>query len=116
MKFIAGSVFFNIGIILMTVVMESNVFSIVVINVRSSDKVMVNIFDNYFWVTLVWLCIDIESMFIVFVIQGLSLFKGRTNNLLHLIKKNGAEGIVKKSIIKILNIFPESGVAKTAFR
>ena len=104
----------------MTVVMESNVFSIVVINARSSNdrssKVTANIFDNRFRVTFVWLCIDIESMFIVFVTQGLSLFKGRTNNHLHLIKKSGSEGIPEKSVIKIFNIFPESGVAKIAFR
>lgn len=111
--------FFNVGIVFMTVVMEGDIFTIIVINAGSSDngssKVTSNIFDNCFWVAFAWLCVDIESMFVVFVAQGLGLFKGRADNLFHFIEKGSAEGISEKSVVKVVNIFPETVIAETAF-
>ena len=74
--------FNNKNIVLVSVVMESNAFTIIGIDARSSNnrsaKITTDIFENISVVSEVGFSINIETMFKVFVEQGFDFFKGPT--------------------------------------
>ncbi len=108
--------FLYIGVIFVAVVMECDIFPIIVINTGGCNywpaKVTPNVFDNRFWVAFVWLCIDIEPVFVVSVAECLCFFEGRTDCGFHFIKERGAQ----ESVVKMFYIFPEIAVAQPTFR
>ena len=110
--------FFHIGIILMSVVMESNRFPIVMIDAGSSDdrpaEIPADIFCYLFWIAFVGFGIYIESVFVVLVAQGFDLFEGRTDCRVHFIQKSSAESITEKSIVEMADFFPKAVIAIAA--
>ena len=72
----------NKNIVLVSVVMEGNVFTVIGIDARSSNnrsaKITTDIFENISVVSEVGFGIDVETMFKVFIEQGFDFFKGLT--------------------------------------
>ena len=72
----------NENIVLMSVVMESNIFTIIGIDVRRSNnrsaKITTDIFENISIACDIGFSIDIETMIKVFVEHGFDFFKGLT--------------------------------------
>ena len=119
-KFHDRNGFLDIGVIFVAVVMDCDIFPIIAINTGGCSyrpaRVTPNIFDNRFWVTFVWLCIDIETMFVVSIAESLCFFEGWAESALHFIKEGSAEGIAQESVVKMFHIFPETAAAQPAFR
>ena len=82
--------FFNIRIIFMPVVMKSNIFTIIIINARSSNnrsaKIATNIFCNYTRVTSIRFSIYIETIFMIRVASSFYFFKWATKFVMQFIK------------------------------
>ncbi len=118
-KFHGRNGFLYIGVILVSVVMERDIFPIIVINTGGrnygSAKVTPNVSDNCFGVAFVWLCIDIETVFVVSVAKRLCFFEGWTDFSFHFIKECGAEGVAQEGVVKMFHIFPETAVVQPAF-
>lgn len=111
--------FFHIGIVFMSVVVESDCLTVIFVDTGGCNdgaaKVVPNVFDNNLGVTYVWFCINIESMFIVFIAKSLHLLERGADDLFHLIEKGGTEGVAKKIIIKMVYTLPKSVVTKSTF-
>ena len=71
--------FLDIFFIFMAVVMKSNHFAIIFINTGSgydrTSEIATNIFDYVFRVTFVWLCVNIETIFMFGVTFRFYFFK-----------------------------------------
>ena len=110
---------FHIGIIFMAVVMESDVFSVIVINAGSGDdrpaEITADILCHRFRVTFVGFCIDIETMFVVPVAGSFYLFKRGAEPAFHFIKESGTEGIPEVIIIEVPYSAPVTIIAVAAF-
>ena len=69
----------HIFVIFMPVVVKSDKIPVIVIDPGSGDdgpsQVTANVFHNRFRVAFVWLCVDIETIFVLPVAAGLGLFK-----------------------------------------
>lgn len=119
-KFHGRDGFLYIGVIFVAVVMESDIFPIIVINTGGRNyrpaKITPNVFDNRFRVAFVWLCIDIETVFVVSVAKCLCFFEGWADSGFHFIKECGTEGVAQEGVVKMVHIFPETAVAQPAFR
>ena len=118
-KFHSRDGFLYIGAIFVPVVMECDIFPVIVIDTGGGNhrpaKAAPNVFDNFFRVTFVWFCIDIKTMFIVTIAQSLCFFEGWAEFTLHFIKESSTEGIAQESVVKIVHIFPETAVTQSAF-
>jgi hypothetical protein len=70
---------FNISVIFVAVVMEGNKVSIIFVNPgcdsNGTPQTAPNVFYGGFGVTFIWLCIDIETVFVFPVTAGLYLFQ-----------------------------------------
>ena len=112
--------FFHIFVIFMPVVMESDKVAIIFINPGSgnhgSSEITPDIFYHGFGITFVWLCIDIEAFLVFPVTACFYLFKRVADFVFHFIQKGGAERITQESIVKVINITPESVITVAAFR
>lgn len=77
------------SIILMPVIMESHVVPVIRINSGKGDdgapEVAADIFDNGCWVAEVWLCVNIEAVFVSAIYIGFRLFKRRTKAFFKLV-------------------------------
>lgn len=77
-EFYGRNRFFYVLIIFMPVVMEGNHFAIIIIDSGSANnrtaKIAPDIFHNDLWITEVWLCINIKSLFVFPCSISLSLF------------------------------------------
>lgn len=111
--------FLNIAVILVTIVMESNKVTVILVNPRSGDdrasKIAADIFHDSLRVTSLGFCIDIESLFVFPVTEGLYYFKGRSDFSFHFIQKGGTKGIAEKGIVKMIDIAPETVITETTF-
>lgn len=111
--------FLHIGIIFVTVVMESDRIPIVLINPRSrndwSPKVTSDVVYGGLGVAFVGLGIHIEAFLVFLVAAGLYFFKGRTDLRFHFIQQSSAEGITEVSVIEVVDLAPESIVTIAAF-
>ena len=89
--------FFNVLIIFMTVVMESNRMTVIVVDPGGSDhrpsKITSDVVDDSFRIAFIRLCINIKPMFVFCVAKRLNAFEGRTEFVFQSIEKGGAEGI-----------------------
>ena len=88
-EFHDGNGFFDVDIILVSVVMERDKIAIVFINARSSydwpAEITTDIFGYDLWVTLIGLGVDIKPVFMISIAGCLNFFKRRTEYLFHLI-------------------------------
>lgn len=61
--------FFYAFVIFMTIVMKSNHFSVIAVDPGGSDdrttEISADIFSNCLWITFVWLCVNIETIFMI---------------------------------------------------
>ena len=112
--------FFHIGVIFVAVVMESDGVAIIAVNPgcgnNGTPQIAPNVFYGGFGVTFIWLCIDIETVFVFPVTAGLYLLKRRTGFGFHFIQQSSAESIAKEGIAEVIDIAPETITAVTAFR
>ena len=110
---------FNIGIILVSVIMESHIFPIIGIDSgRGNDwppKVAANVFDDSIGVTEIGFGIDVETILILFVNSGLSLFERRADMPFQFIKECSLESLAQVSVVEMLYNFPETVIRKAAF-
>lgn len=87
--------FLHIFVILMTVVMERDKFTIVFVNAGGSDnrpsKIASHIFDGYFRVTGIGFGINVEAIFMLPVAAGLYFFKRGADFSLQFIQEGSAE-------------------------
>ena len=104
----------------MTVIVERDRITVIVIDPGSSDdrpaKITTDIFYDGFRVTFVGLCIDIETVFMFPVAAGLDCFERGADPVFHFIKESGAEGVTKESIVNVMDITPEAIITVSPFR
>lgn len=119
-KFHNRDCFFHIFVIFVTVVMEGDKVTIILINPGSGNdrasKVAADVFYDGFRITFVWFGIHIEALFMLPIAAGFYLFKGRADFVFHFIKKGGTESIAEVSIIEMMDVAPESVITVAAFR
>ena len=82
------------------------------INVAVADHFEINVFYGSFWVAFIWLCIDIEPVFVLLVTEGLRLFERRADFGFHFIQ----QGSAKVGIVEVIDIAPETVITVAAFR
>ena len=103
----------------MTIVVESDKIAIIVIDSGGGDnrasKISPDIFDHCFWVTKVWLCINVKAMFVIGVTFCLYPLKGWAKNRFHFVQECCAESITEIIVIKVIYMTPEAVITKTAF-
>lgn len=118
-EFHGGDGFFGIHTVFMPVVMESDVFPVIVVDAGGCGhwpaKVPANIFDDRFGVAFIRFGINIKTMSIIFVAECLCLFEGRANPGFQFIKECRAESIAQIIIVEVGYIFPKTVVAEASF-
>ena len=115
-----GKSLFSIGIIFVAVVMEGDKAAIIFVNPgrgnNGASQIAPNVFYGSFGVTIVWLCIDIETAFVFPVTAGFNLFKGCPDPGFHFVKQGSAESIAEIGIVEVIDAAPETVTAVAAFR
>lgn len=103
----------------MSVIMESHIFPIIGIDSgRGNDwppKVAANVFDDSIGVTEIGFGIDVETILILFVNSGLSLFERRADMPFQFIEECSLESLAQVSVVEMLYNFPETVIRKAAF-
>lgn len=111
--------FFHIYIILMPVIMEGNKVAVIFINPGGRNdrpaKIAADVFNNSFGITFVWLCVNIEAVFVFPVATGFNLFERRTNTGFHVVQQSGTESITEEGIVKMRDVAPETVITVTTF-
>lgn len=111
--------FFHICIILMPVIMEGNKVAVIFIDPGGSNdrtaKIAADVFDNSSGITFVWLCVNIEAVFVLPVATGFNLFERRTNTGFHVVQQSGTESITEEGIVKMRDVAPETVITVTTF-
>ena len=109
--------FFYVFIIFMSIVMEGNSMTIIVVYSgccnNGASKITTDIFDNCFRIAKIWFGINIESLFMVAVTFGFDRFKRRSNDRLHFLQECGPESVTKIGVVKVFDMTPETVIAKT---
>lgn len=117
-KFHSGESFFYISIIFMTVVMESDILPVIMVNAGGCDhrssEISADIFDNGIGVAIVRFCINIEPVFILLVTEGFSALKGRSDFGFHFVKKCGTESVAQIVVVEMVDRFPKVVITKPA--
>ena len=112
--------FFHIFVIFMPVVVESDKVAIIFINPGRGDygspEIAPDIFYHGVGIAVVWLSVDIEAFLVFPVTACFHLFKRASKLAFHFIQKGGAERITEESIVKVIDITPETVVTVAAFR
>lgn len=103
----------------MSVIVESNILSIIGIDPSECDdgtsKIAGNIFDNSIDIARIGFGIDIEAIFVLVVNLCFDLFERRADLLFQKIEKGGLERFSEEKVIEVLNIAPKPVIRKTAF-
>ena len=104
----------------MAVVMEGDKVTVIFINTGSGDnrpsKITTDVLSDDLGITFIRFCIDIETIFMIFVAGSFNPFEGRSEFCFHFIQKSGAEGITKESVVKVFYIAPEAVITVSPFR
>lgn len=119
-EFKDGYSFFNIFIVFVTVIVESDIITIIIVNAGSgynrSSKVTTDIFCYNFRIASVGFGINIESFFMFFVTSCFYGFKRRTKSFFQKIKKCGVESITEICLVKVCFTAPCVIFADATFR
>ena len=103
----------------MTMIVESDRITVIVIDPGSSDdrpaKITTNILSDYFGVTENRFSIDIESMFMFAVTSCFYFFKRRPDPDFQFIEESGAESTAEIVIVKVPDMTPGAVITVTAF-
>lgn len=99
--------------------MKGNKGTIVFINAGSGNdrtpQITTDIIDDSIRIAFIRFGIDIKAFFVFPVAAGFYRFKGRADLSFHFIEKCSAESVAQESVIKVMDITPETIVAVTAF-
>lgn len=108
------------NIVLMTVVMESDILTIIRINALECDngsaQVAADVLDDRFRIAEIWFGIDIETILIFLVNESLCLFERGAEVFFHFVQESGLEGFTQKCVVEMLYHAPETIVRKAALR
>ena len=114
-----GKFFLDISIILMTVIVENDIFTIIGIDTvkgnNRSSQIPADVFYNGIGITEIWFCVDIETVFIFAVNMGFGFLERWTDTFFHLIKKSGLKSLAEEPIMKMSDITPEAVIGETTF-
>ena len=103
----------------MTVIVERDRITVIVIDPGSSDdrpaKITANVFSNYFRIAKVGFGIDIETMHMFAVTFGFDFFKRRADPDFQFIEESGAESTAEIVIVKVPDMTPGAVITVTAF-
>ncbi|GFO86191.1 hypothetical protein ANBU17_25380 [Anaerostipes butyraticus] len=103
----------------MTMIVESDRITVIVIDPGSSDdrpaKITTNILSDYFGVTENRFSIDIETMFMFAVTSCFYFFKRRPDPDFQFIEESGAESTAEIVIVKVPDMTPGAVITETAF-
>ena len=112
--------FFDIGVIFVAVVMESDKVAIIFVNPgggnNRASQIAPNVFYGGFGVAFSWLGIDIETVFVIPVTTGLYFFERGTDPGFQFTQQGSAESIAEVGIVEVIDIAPETIIAVTTFR
>jgi len=112
--------FLDIGIILVSIVMEGDIIPIIGIDARSGNhrapEIAADIFHNGIGVAYIGLGINIKSILVLGIDEGLCFFEGRADALLHFTQQGGLESLAQISVIKIGHGSPKAIIREAAFR
>lgn len=104
----------------MPIIMESDKVAIVFVNPGSGNhgtsEITPNIFYHGLGITFVWFCIGIKIFLVFPVTAGFHFFKRVSDPIFQFIEKCGAERITEESIVKVIDITPETVIIVAAFR
>ena len=104
----------------MSIVVEGDKVTIIFINTGSGDdraaKITANVFGDYLWIAFIGFCVDIETIFVIFIAGSFNRFEGRTEFCFHFIQKGSTEGITKESVVEVFHIAPEPVITVSTFR
>ena len=111
--------FFNVCIILVSVVMESDEITIIGINPGSSNhraaEITGDIFHDGIRVTEVRFCIDIETIFVLIIDGSFDLFKRGADMFFHFTQQSSLESFAQIRIMEVINISPKTVIRETTF-
>ena len=103
----------------MTMIVESDRITVIVIDPGSSDdrpaKITTDILSDYFGVTENRFRIDIETMFMFAVTSCFYFFKRRPDPDFQFIEESGAESTAEIVIVKVPDMTPGAVITETAF-
>ena len=112
--------FFDIGVIFVAVVMESDKVAIIFVNPgggnNRASQIAPNVFYGGFGVAFSWLGIDIETVFVIPVTTGLYFFERGTDPGFQFTQQGSAESIAEIGIVEVSGIAPETIIAVTTLR
>ena len=112
--------FFDIGVIFVAVVMESDKVAIIFVNPGGGNNRTSQIAPNVFYggsgAAFSWLGIDIETVFVSPVTTALYLFERGTDPGFQFTQQGSAESIAEVGIVEVIDIAPETIIAVTTFR
>ncbi len=115
-----GNRFFNVCIILVSVVMESDEITIIGINPGSSNhraaQITGDIFHDGIRVTEIRFCIDIETIFVLIIDGSFDLFKRGADMFFHFTQQSSLESFAQIRIMEVINISPKAVIRETTFR
>lgn len=110
----------HIFVIFLPFVVKSDKIPVIVIDPGSGDdgtaQVTADVLNHRFRVVFVWVCVDIETIFVLPVAAGLGLFKRGADPGFHFLEHGGMESVVEVNIIKMGDFTPETVIAVTIFR
>lgn len=112
--------FGNKLVIFMPVVVEGDRIAIVFINTGGcngrASKVSANVLGYDGRIAEVWLCIDIETVFLIAVYRSFDFFEGVSDMLLHFVQKSGLKGFPEQFIAEVFKRTPSTGITNATFR
>ena len=111
--------FFNVRIILVSVVMESDEITIIGINPGGSNhratEITGDIFHDGIRVTEVRFCIDIETIFVLIIDGSFDLFKRGTDMFFHFTQQSSLESFAQIRIVEVINLSPKTVIREGTF-
>ena len=103
----------------MPVIVESDVTAIIGIDAgrgnNGAAEVAADVFYNAAGVTEVWLCIDIETVFIFFVDGSFRFFEGGADTGFQFIEEGSLEGLAEVGVVEVFHVAPGTVIRESAF-
>ena len=107
-------------VVFMSMVMESDRVTIIVINTRGSNnrsaKISSDVFGDNIRPAFVRFSIDIEALLAMFVDIGFGLLERMSKSLMEFIEKCSTEGVAHESVVEMFDRAPMYMITGPAFR
>lgn len=112
--------FFNKGIVFMTVVVKSNISTIIGINpLKYNDgttEIAADIFNHRIGITEIWFGINVKAIFIFAVDKSLGRFERGPNAGFKKVEESSLKRFPKESIVEMFDKPPETVIGEAPFR